>query len=64
MDHVKEDIMYLNNVLDSGRPRTRRDDHRPTVCENLQEELEKAWDDVSGAELDAAKVRKARKEEV
>ena len=35
-----------------------------TVEEDTSEELERAWDDVSGAELDASAVRKARAEEV
>ena len=35
-----------------------------TVAEDLNEQLEKAWDDVSGAQLDPKAVRKARSEEV
>ena len=37
---------------------------QPTVVEDQEVELQQAWDDVSGRELDAAKVRKARAEEV
>ena len=36
----------------------------PTATEEVEEELQEAWDDVSGRELDASKVRKARAEEV
>lgn len=37
---------------------------RPTVTEDTEEELQQAWDDVSGRELNAAKVREARALEV
>ena len=35
---------------------------RPTVVEDQEEELQQAWDDVSGRELKASKVREARAE--
>ena len=37
---------------------------KPTPAEDFEEELQQAWDDVSGREFDAGKVRKARSEEV
>lgn len=35
-----------------------------TIAENNQDEMEMAWDDVSGAELNPAYVKKARREEI
>ena len=36
----------------------------PTATESLEDQLQAAWDDVTGAELDAGKVREARREEI
>ena len=38
--------------------------HKPTATDDFEYELQQAWDDVLGRELDAIKVRKARSEEV
>ena len=38
--------------------------NQPTATEDLEEELQQAWDDVSGRELDPSKDTEARKEEV
>ena len=40
----------------------RAEEGKPTATEDLDHELQVAWDDVSGAELDAGMVRKARQE--
>ena len=47
-----------------GTRTTSKPSPQPIVTEEIEAELQQAWDDVSGHELDAGKVRKARGEEV
>ena len=51
---------FIGNVSDKHYS----SDGMPTACEENQAELLKAWDDVTGKELNPAEVIKARDEEI
>ena len=51
-------------LVQVSREKPLQAESRPTVTEEIDEELQVAWGDVSGRELHPSKVRKARAEEV
>ena len=53
---IKDKVRMLNQLVTESE--------NPTVCEDIEAELQEAWDDVSGRELEPEKARKARKEEI
>ena len=66
MAHIGHVSSAIEHIVEKfiGNIDYRYNENKPTVCENQDEALLQAWDDVTGKELDSGKVVKARNEEV